>query len=833
MSPELFTIHKIGFRDIVKKDYNLILSKKEKEKYEIKQQYNHLFRIINNITNNKTKHINEIIFVDCRGGIHGKNKEKTEKLLKDGFTLNNIKYLYYGASASMSRNSIVGFLSESIYNEVNKYAMMDLEINNTVISKFEAYKHLLMSSCFCIEGEIPRMIVVDDYDMTVDNVYIKYVYDVESTYKDKKTGEIKSWNQKALNTGYKSIVNTINDGSGLMNIKYAKYISEKLNIPYTGCAFMLRLPYIKGVSVSFDIENFYKEKGIIYIKDIWGESHKVEDIDIILTKSQYKGFKFFKKDGKYSDWENYIKLLKKYNYCLGIAKWNFSQDKEPKKVKANYQVLQTLDIDSDAMLELYDYTKKWVENIINGDIISIYNYLGLNKEKIKPSNNYMRAVLLNPTMVYDVAVRNYVINLLNKTVEEMCLGKVFVDGCFKILCPDVIFMAEYIGGLTPKGTLKTGEIYSKGCSGEYILNRNPHICKSEHVVRNAVNNENIDKWLSHLEGVCMVNCYDITAKSLNGADYDGDLALVHNTPTFFKGIHKDLPLVIDIEDKITAIEKPYTKENIIETIMSSMDSRIGEISNHATSYHNKKAKTSKTQQKYEDYTCLLSVINGKEIDKAKTGVRWNVPRYISKYSRPFPYFLKYKYDKLKQFNHSKSNLNVACWDVEKWWTELKRKKVNIDTSHCMMDDDIPFDEHKYYEVEKIFKEFKREYSDMKLQESIANNYELYKDFWEGVNKNEIKLTKLDWGSLYNKYKKKLENIVPNQSELANLVIEIVYNKYKGTYYKFAWNVAEEGILTNLRKNRIEPLMIPVETNDPNDTEYLGKYYKLQEYKGVF
>jgi ribosomal protein S21 len=195
--------------------------------------------------------------------------------------------------------------------------------------------------------------------------------------------------------------------------------------------------------------------------------------------------------------------------------------------------------------------------------------------------------------------------------------------------------------------------------------------------------------------------------------------------------------------------------------------------------------------------------------------------------------MKHKYKHLKQFSYSKSNLNVACWDIESWWTKLKREKINISTSQCMVDEDIPLNQFKYNEIEKVFREFKRKYSKMKTQESMVNNYDLYKDFWEDIDKRTLELTKQDWDALYREFKAKLELIVPNQAELANIIIDIVYNKNNGTYYKFAWHVAEEGILTNLRKNRIEPLMIPIETNSSNDYEYLGKYYKLEEYKGVF
>ena len=176
-------------------------------------------------------------------------------------------------------------------------------------------------------------------------------------------------------------------------------------------------------------------------------------------------------------------------------------------------------------------------------------------------------------------------------------------------------MMEYIGGLEVKGCLKADEMYAKDLIGTYVINRNPHISKSEHVLMDAVNNDLTEKWCGHFANICMLNGYDITAKRLNGADFDGDLALVHNNKFYIKGIDNNLPITIDIDDKITVEEVPYDIENICSFTKKSLDSRIGEISNCASSYHNKFAKDDETRKKYDDYTCLLSVINGKEIDK--------------------------------------------------------------------------------------------------------------------------------------------------------------------------------------------------------------------------
>lgn len=543
-SPDLYTILKVPLQSFcehyeTKKEYvdkngearikklkkhkfkmEVTLSEKDLDEFEIKQQYNHLFRIIINFYKDKKIHIEnkieDVLFIDCK---NNKNYQlELDSVLRHGVIVNGKTYKYWGKSASMSRQGILGLVSSDLYEHVEKYAMMEIKFDKTVLSKFEAYKCLLLSSCFCIEQDIPYMVVVPDYENTIKDVSIKYVDEEIKHYTDPKTNEEKSYVEKVIKEGVMDIEgNCINDGSGLCSIEQAKKWAEYLEINYTPCAFMLRIPYVKGIAIAVDFKSFYKEKGVKVIKDLWGMEHNVDDIDVILTESQYKGCKYFKQKGDYSDWERYLSLLKKYNYCVGISKWNYSHKEEPKMTRCNYQTLQTLDISKEDLINMSAYTRSWIEKILSGDMLYVLKYLGLGEETV-PENIYMKSILFNPQMKDDIKIRSYLYGLLRKTIDEIKVGKIYIKGAFKILIPDVIFMLEYIGGLEPVGCLKEGEMYAKEHKGTYVVNRNPHLSKSEHVLLNAINSDLVEKWCGHLENVCMLNSYDITAKRLNGAD---------------------------------------------------------------------------------------------------------------------------------------------------------------------------------------------------------------------------------------------------------------------------------------------------------------------------
>lgn len=74
-----------------------------------------------------------------------------------------------------------------------------------------------------------------------------------------------------------------------------------------------------------------------------------------------------------------------------------------------------------------------------------------------------------------------------------------------------------------------------------------------------------------------------------------------------EGVDRSSPIVVDIEDKVTALAEADTVPNKTACILRSLKSMIGEISNYATAYHNKYYKTDEQRKTYEAYVDLLSV----------------------------------------------------------------------------------------------------------------------------------------------------------------------------------------------------------------------------------
>ena len=81
-----------------------------------------------------------------------------------------------------------------------------------------------------------------------------------------------------------------------------------------------------------------------------------------------------------------------------------------------------------------------------------------------------------------------------------------------------------------------------------------------------------------------------------------------------KGVDRNAPVVLDVEDKITALAEEDTMDNRVALIVRTINSLIGETANCASCFHNKAPKKPETKKKYESYIDLLSIVNGKAIE---------------------------------------------------------------------------------------------------------------------------------------------------------------------------------------------------------------------------
>ena len=192
-------------------------------------------------------------------------------LVRDGFIYNGEKYIFLTASAGQIRTKRAVFIKEKSFLKIEPKIMCGLtrdEINKKGginSNKFLAYLALCNSATDIWEDfDIDRSIVVEDFETNViGEVDFIDEYDYSIT-RDKIPVKIPHM-----------------DGCGIM-------LEDKTR--------MVRLPWIKGLLVTFPFDKFIKEKcnGESIISDIYGKEHDVlkENIKYIFTKSQFNIFSY-------------------------------------------------------------------------------------------------------------------------------------------------------------------------------------------------------------------------------------------------------------------------------------------------------------------------------------------------------------------------------------------------------------------------------------------------------------------------------------------------------------------------------------------------------------
>lgn len=857
---KMYDILKLNIKDIADADFKYKLSKEEEKEYIISQQDTPLFRQLSLVRDYDTKRIHELIYVEAK---HNKKKEdRLRKLLKDGFEYNNTKYVRFGKSSSMAKDGITVFIDENIYDEMMERSKLGVDVGKTVISKYESYRNLILSSCqFVDEKRLPYIVIVDEYETKIHNQHVRYAVKKDIEVIDEVTKQKRTFkNVRAIEEDKTDINISPFDGFGVHTKEISKVFNKYISNKHDSVLHQIRLPFLKGVSVEVDFRKFFRDNNVSKIKDVFGKWHDVNKIDCIWNTSMWKGYKYFKEAFGNKGWNEYLKRVKKYKYKIGISKYSHHTDEIDLYSRLNFQYLQCLDLDNPKyikkfkdkdmeydildkknwgkIINLAQYTTNLYEKIIKGDKLYTLKFLGINdSDEYSVESKYIEAVLINDDMLKDPSIKKMLKRKLDKAITQMKYGKIYASGFYHTVVGDIKGYLEYCAGLEPKGCLNANEFYTKTMPKGYCLSmRSPLVDPSEVNKIKIVENEFTKEYLDHFKNqdVCMINMHDISMQQQGGMDMDGDTVFLTDDEILVNS-KKDVPIVVDMEDKKSSKKVEYNTENIIDYECNSRDNRIGEITNIATSILNQAPTSKKWEKINADNVSLLRLYQGKEIDFIKTGFRWIITKNLRKYLKKFPYFLLYNYPKkLKVYNKirelnkdldkedkipynafkSPSPMNELCDYVCKWEKKniIWDRKVK-NNKDLLINKDLPLpDRDTVRAIRNVYNEFNDKFREMITDD---NN--------EKKNKEKIK-------KLSNEYHNKLKKFCLDDDTLSNYCIYAAY-KSISTDKTLCWILYGEKMLSNLKdntKNHKRYVIVKTDRSDPEGKNFLGKYYKLIE-----
>jgi hypothetical protein len=570
--------------------------------------------------------INDILYIPDVVTVYSNRKKKDyKKVCKNKFIINNITYSRLCAGAGQIRRNTVLFVNDNIKEELEKRMMCGLtkkRIGKINLAKFSAYYSLYGSSTNIITT--PRVCVIKDYEYIFKNQKVDWIYEKDNGERDIEERVI-------------DIPTNIWDGSGLVSVEMAEQWNKDLNIDdYKPSAYIVRSAWIKGLCVVFDWKRYAREIAHKeYITDVWGKTRHINDIDVILTTSQFKMWK------KYDNWEEYLKYHELYKHVWGCSRVNKKEDKY--FTQLNYQYLQSTSYTPENIKKLADFSINWIKNVLTGDKIYILLYLlGCHEydskiEEVEKDTDLdiVKAIMYNDEILKDQYVKNRIYKSIEKKVKELKIGKLLVEGSYEFAIVDPYGFCEYVFGEIPVGLLKENQLWNKRWvdkgSKEVSLMRSPLVSPNENQVLQVYSDEKCDNWFQTIQSGVILNIWDTTLMRASDGDTDGDLLL--STDNIYHVNSVDRTLNPITYEKSTVKEQTLSNGNLVKMDTKGFNTKIGFITNLATSFLCLREIYKKDSKEYKEFTRRINLLRfhqGSAIDAGKGNIYIAPPKEWSK-----------------------------------------------------------------------------------------------------------------------------------------------------------------------------------------------------------
>lgn len=649
-----------------------------------------------------------------------------------GFKINDVEMKRLMSGSGQIRRNTVTFIKKKLYDYIMDSLLCGLTLedfgDDFNAAKFNAYFGLYMSGCLLLK-DFPRVCIIDDYEEIISDMEVNYIrtedvrflvlpdgdylleeinddfifYGVDGNVTDDLKEAIsakrKSEEHNADATIWKVFSGTrkyptvmkyseigkeenskdkpappLNsfDGQGLANPKWVQKVAEELGFDYIPSEMIIRAPWVKGLVATFPISEYLKGRSIDTVISLCGDVLDVDDVDIFISKSQFKMFKIYSKkveelnaenpEEKISAWEYHQKAMKENGLLWGIVMPN--KKKDDRKKESNYQYDQALNLNVDEDIDKLTYdTENYLKGLCTHDIKQVFHSLmthkkvakeetcsdkGLDEEAEKSTSGEEYQSLLQKVVTHnsDFLGDKYIQSLINKECEkgfkDAMLGKLIFDGNFQFIVSDPLAQAEWIyknhtkeeyrnnPDIKVEGKVKANHIYSEYWKSiakrqnkkkeQIVLMRSPLIDQHE-VTKMDLMVEDVEEF-KYLKSGIILSIHDLATLQMQNCDFDGDRCFSSNMGVLKKGcLDETYPLYFEPGEG--SIVGCIDDAKMIEADVRGLNSKVGQFSNKSTSFYAMLPlydSVSREHKSLADAITVLGEVVGTEIDKIKTGI---------------------------------------------------------------------------------------------------------------------------------------------------------------------------------------------------------------------
>lgn len=607
------------------------------------------------------------------------NEEYLIKLLiEEGFAVRYtddrvIEYVAFDKSNSMSRNSKMSFIDRRVAEHVSRRMDLDIYFDgmHMVLSKYYAYRGLYFTTA--------DRVVSKELVLNAETVVV--IEDVSQTIKGQQvvTAEQEGdcWN--VVKKKKDVTIENVFDGEGIISPRYAELINRALGHGEAS-SFQVRMPFLKGMLHTVDFHGFIREfaggedgtaQESFVIRDAYGVERDLMKAEIVLPVSMLKCYKWLKHYVAAEQcMEYYFEKFHAFRHALYVGNTDLVY-KNFGYTKLSYQFLNTLALTADEFDGLAKGHTHWAEYPV--EYLEGMEYADNEEDYCEESWRY--ALRCNPVIAHEPGVKTRLEQLSNGLKLDLARGRLLVKGEVRFLSRDLLgFLIDLLkaGGVADKRIrdLQDKCLYSNKffmpmnrialeIAQDYPIFRSPHLSRNEQcamkpycVGKKKQRQDLYYRYFGGLKGILMVPYDSLVPYALSGADFDGDIVKIIDSPYIRNAVlravydengRRKLPLVVipspGGQEKRTGVPKqiPY------QVVKNTFSNRIGQISN--LSIRIGSAEYGQTESDVAHSCAECTILTGLEIDAAKTGNHPNldsIMEYAKGLSVSFDYVHEFK-----------------------------------------------------------------------------------------------------------------------------------------------------------------------------------------------
>ena len=786
-----------------------------------------------------------------------------------GFKINGIKYVRLLGTNGGIKNSTIVFVSERLADELKRRIENGRDdTKKLVTAKLEAYRALTCSASNPVS--MPHgILVVNDAETTFtsDIIYLT----------DENDGEPEMEYRTA-----QTLTMDMTDGFGIMLPSLAERWSGELGLDYVIGGANTRFAYEKGMIYTFDFLDFAENVAHDYIvKDAWGDDVDVRNVEAIFTTSMIKLW------DSYGSCEEYIQKSESNGYTFGISKVCPKELENERSL--NYQFIQSYMLSDDDIARLIDPTRNEIREVLGGDWRKAALFLrgiGMNEKNVRAmDDDFIKAVMIDSRLANDPFVQNSIYQLIKNRINEAKVGVIKVHGNYSMISGDPYLLCQSMFGLDKTGLLGAGEIYNEywaDCDAERLACfRAPMTCHNNIRLVSPVRRDDARYWYRYMHTATVMNSWDTATSAMNGADFDGDLAMLTDNSVL---VERLTPLPALMCAQRNAQKRISTDEDFIQSNIDSFGNEIGQTTNWITSMF--EVRESFPEQSEEYKTLSYRIMCGQlyqqnAIDKAKGIVCKPMPRewhdrhaankieneekrsfYRSIVADRKPYFMRYIYpDLMKKYNtYIKNTERNALREFQMTVHEMMdmpykdltprqqdflkyyAHRMPVGTNDCVMNKICRIFEDEFDGfVGKAAKKSSFDYTIMTSDaEYTARQYSAVKKLYEDYNRRVVNYTiyagyervdkydaSAELSAMNEEFRRECAAACPNEDALCNILLDLCYTR--SATKRFVWSICGHVIIRNLLANNGGMISFP-EMDETGDITYCGHRFSIRQIK---